>query len=95
MFEDLEIHAKLMLGKEITDEEKAQVLDSQLRMELIKFLVIEKLNHDFPDQKTTHFNFTPGPEWKNFPIVDMVNTLVEASQSKATPMTPEELAELF
>lgn len=45
---------------------------------MIRFMVMEKLNQE-DGIKIDDFRFTPGPNWMEVPIVDMVNTLIKSS----------------
>jgi len=73
-----ELTLKLAAGEELSEEEKKTVANRNLRYELVRFLVKEKMNHGKKDgdRILTNFHFTPGPKWEEIPIIDFVNSLL-------------------
>lgn len=65
---------KLLMGKELTEEETKQLNEENIKYALVKFLYLEKMKD--LGTKLTAFSFTPGDKWMEVPTVDIVNELL-------------------
>lgn len=79
MFNDEEhwkILQKTVNGEEIFQEEKDHLRERIIRYELIRFLYTQKVNHN-SENKLTDFHFTPGDNFMETPIYDVLHELVK------------------
>jgi hypothetical protein len=76
---------KLLLGKEVSQEDKQYLRDRTIKYELVRYLVIEhyKLTNK-PD--LTNFQFTPGDSFDTKSALEIANAIVNADLSKAKPL---------
>lgn len=81
-----ELSTKAIKGEPLTDEEKEFLKKRNSKYKIVCYLVKEKLNHMHPDREMVDFHFTPGDEFMDMPIVDIVNAIVNIDTSKATPI---------
>lgn len=79
MFDHVETFAKLLAGKEVTDEDKTSLREHSARYELVRFLYMEKMKAD--GMPLSDFHFTPGPKWTEVPIIDIINDLLEFNKA--------------
>lgn len=77
-----ELGLRAFLGDEtLTKEELDSVRERNVRYELVRFLVAEKLNNGNPKYKTMNFHFTPGSGFMETPIIDIVNSIINVKVS--------------
>jgi hypothetical protein len=72
------LSAKALLGEELTDEEKKKLRDYNAKYALVRYVYMEKMKHEGSD--LVNFQFTPGEDFVNTPVVDIVNGLLKINQ---------------
>lgn len=84
---ELEISLKMLVGEDVSDEEKAYFKAYELKYAIVRQLVMEKLAED-KKKKLMNFHFTPGENFMTTPTIDVINTIIEtfSSLENATPM---------
>jgi hypothetical protein len=70
-----ELSAKMILGDELSVDEKVRVQKYNAKYELVRFLYMEKMNAG--SSKVSQFYFTPGNKFIDIPTIDIVNELVK------------------
>ena len=69
---------KHISGEDLTDGEKKYLKERHFRYELVKYLYLEKRRHMYEGaEKLVGFDFTPGDDFMDTPIMDTVNALVK------------------
>ena len=67
-----EITTKMMVGEDVTEEEKSYARNYNAKYSIVRYLVMEKLGAD----NLKNFHFTPGEDFMNTPTIDVVNSLL-------------------
>jgi glutamate/tyrosine decarboxylase-like PLP-dependent enzyme len=80
-----ELTGKLLMGEELTDEEKRHLNEYNARYKLVRWLVMDKLATD-KNKTTVDFQFTPGEGFLDVPVIDMVNDLLAMFNAPAEPL---------
>ena len=70
---------KSISGEELTDDEKKYVRERNAKYELFRHVYIEKMRHDGLDLQ--NFHFTPGDDFMETPIFDIVNDLMKINEA--------------
>lgn len=79
MFENAELYARHLAGGPLTEEEKNHLRLHSIRYNLVRALYMEKVKAE--GLNLTDFHFSPGSNWENAPIVDIVNELLKFNQA--------------
>lgn len=79
---------KTFVCEELTDEEKMYLQKRDAKYKLVRYIYMEKMNHD--NAGLTQFEFTPGDAFNDTPIIDIVNGLLKINQDiKDGKYTPQ------
>ena len=85
----LTIAMNAMSGKELTDDEKNYVRLRNAKYEIVRYVYMEKMKHD--GSGLTQFHFTPGDNFIDTPVIDIVNGLLKINENikdgKVTPLS--------
>lgn len=83
-----EITTKIMVGEDVTDEEKSYARNYNAKYSIVRHLVMEKLGTD-KSKELKNFHFTPGEDFMTTPTIDVINSIVKmfSELKNATPMT--------
>lgn len=73
-----DIANRILLGKEVTEEEKKLLRARNAKYELVRYVYMEKMRADGHD--LLNFQFTPGSDWMEVPVFDMVANLLELNR---------------
>lgn len=71
-----EITTKIMVGEDVTEEEKSYARNYNAKYSIVRHLVMEKLATD-KTKETKDFHFTPGEDFMKTPTVDVVNSILK------------------
>jgi hypothetical protein len=71
---------RAMLGEVLTPEEQAELKARNFRYELVRTLYMEKMKHLGVNIK--NFHFTPGDDWMNVPVYDMLSMFIEIHEKR-------------
>lgn len=76
--QNFDIGMKILLGEEVTDEERNRWNNRNLKYEIVRYVYLEKMQHD----KTglVDFHFTPDETFDDTPIIDLVNRLIKLDE---------------
>ena len=86
---------KVIAGIEpdLTEEEIKRIKERNFRYELVRFLYMEKMKHI--GVNITNFHFSPGENWEETPVYDIVNSLVEIHEKvQSGEYKPIDISEL-
>ena len=70
---------KLILGESVSDAELRNFKDYKVKYELVRYLYIEKRE----GTGLVNFHFTPGTDFLNTPVIDIVNRLLKLDEKVA------------
>ena len=73
-----EIGTKILLGKDVTDDERKYWRSRSAKYEIVRYVYMEKMNHD--KAGLVDFHFTPGESFDDMPIIDIVNELLKFNE---------------
>jgi hypothetical protein len=75
----LDITRKMLVGEEVSDAEVELLKEYNLKYALVKFIYMEKRKHDALEGSTKlmNFFFSPGSEFMETPIYDIVENLLK------------------
>lgn len=73
-----ELAIKSLLGDELTDEEKLRLHRRSAKYDIVRYIYVEKMNHD--KAGLVDFHFTPGESFDDTPIIDIVNNLLKFNE---------------
>lgn len=73
----VEITTKMMVGEDVTEEEKSYARNYNAKYSIVRHLVMEKMSTD-KSMELKNFHFTPGSDFMEIPTVDVVNSIVES-----------------
>lgn len=68
---------KLLSGEKITEAECEMMRARKFKYEMVRILYLEKRNHNPNGPELTNFQFFPGNDFENTPIIDVVNELLK------------------
>jgi hypothetical protein len=71
-----EITTKIMVGEDVTDEEKSYARNYNAKYSIVRHLVMEKFGTDSA-KSLRNFHFTPGEDFMATPTIDVVNSIVK------------------
>lgn len=76
--QNFDIEMKILLGEEVTDEERNRWNNRNLKYEIVRYIYLEKMHYD----KTglVDFHFTPDQTFDDTPIIDLVNRLIKLDE---------------
>jgi hypothetical protein len=82
-----EITTKIMVGEDVTEEEKSYTRNYNAKYSIVRHLVMEKLATD-KSIELKNFHFTPGNDFMEIPTIDVVNSIVKmfSELGNATPV---------
>ena len=75
----LTIAMKAMSGKELADDETTYLRERNAKYELVRYVYMEKMKHE--GSGLTDFHFTPGDNFVDTPIIDIVNDLMKFNEA--------------
>jgi hypothetical protein len=70
-----ELSAKVIIGDELSGDEKLRLQKYNAKYELVRFLYMEKTN--VSGSKVSQFHFTPGDKFMDISTIDIVNELLK------------------
>lgn len=70
-----DINIKKLIGEELTEDEVTHLKNYNSSYELVRFLVVQKLQAK--GAKMQNFHFTPGESFLDTPIIDTVNGIID------------------
>lgn len=70
-----EITTKILVGEDVTEEEKSYARNYNAKYSIVRHLVMEKLATD-KTKDLKNFHFTPGQDFMTTPTVDVINSLL-------------------
>jgi hypothetical protein len=73
-----ELTMKSISGEELTDDEKKYMRERNAKYELVRYVYMEKMKHE--GSSVTQFHFTPGDNFMETPIFDIVSGLLKVMQ---------------
>jgi hypothetical protein len=73
-----ELTMKSISGEELTDDEKKYMRERNAKYELVRYVYMEKMKHE--GSSVTQFHFTPGDNFMETPIFDIVSGLLKVVQ---------------
>jgi hypothetical protein len=77
-----EITTDLLMGKEVSDEDKLWLQKRNAKYEIVRVLYMEKMNAMNADgMKLTNFQFTPGDSFAETPTIDVLNELLKLNEA--------------
>ena len=74
-----EITTDLLMGKEVSDEDKLWLQKRNVKYEIVRVLYMEKMNAD--GMQLTNFQFTPGDKFAETPTIDILNDLLKFNEA--------------
>jgi hypothetical protein len=74
-----EITTDLLMGKEVSDEDKLWLQKRNAKYEIVRILYMEKMNAD--GMQLTNFQFTPGDKFAETPTIDILNDLLKLNEA--------------
>lgn len=82
-----EITTKMMVGEDVTEEEKSYARNYNAKYSIVRHLVMEKLGAD-KSKELKNFHFTPGEDFMTTPTIDVINSIVKmfSEFQNATPL---------
>lgn len=82
-----EITTKMMVGEDVTEDEKSYARNYNAKYSIVRHLVMEKLATD-KSKETKNFHFTPGDEFMTTPTIDVINSIIKmfSELHNATPL---------
>jgi hypothetical protein len=81
MFDEISMKAFGLIGP-LTEADSTYLRERDIKYQLVRFMVKEKLNHDGPN-KTSNFQFSPGEGFMDKPIYDIVHGIIEMFEELA------------
>ena len=75
----LEITTKLLLNKEVSDEERKYISNRNMKYQLVRHIFLEKINFGKKesDKTVSDFHFTPGDKFDEMSVYDIVSHLLD------------------
>lgn len=70
---------KALGGEELTDDEKLYVQKRNAKYELVRYIYMEKMEHENTGLKD--FHFSPGDNFVDTPTIDIVNELLKFNEA--------------
>ena len=70
-----EININLLMGKDVSDEDKLWLQKRNAKYEIVRVLYMEKMKADGIELK--NFQFTPGDKFAETPTIDVLNDLLK------------------
>lgn len=82
-----EVTAKMMVGEDVTEDERSYARNYNAKYSIVRHLVMEKFAGD-KSMMLKNFHFTPGEDFMTIPTVDVVNSVIKmfADLKDATPI---------
>jgi hypothetical protein len=74
-----EITTDLLMGKDVSDEDKLWLQKRNAKYEIVRVLYMEKMKADGMELK--NFQFTPGDTFAETPTIDILNDLLKFSEA--------------
>jgi hypothetical protein len=78
-----EITTDLLMGKEVSDEDKLWLQKRNAKYEIVRILYMEKMNYMYSadGMQLTNFQFTPGDKFAETPTIDILNDLLKFNET--------------
>jgi hypothetical protein len=70
-----DLSAKMIVGDELSVDERLRLQKYNTKYELVRFLYMEKMNAS--GSKVSQFHFTPGDKFMDIPTIDIVNDIIK------------------
>lgn len=80
-----EITTKMIVGEDVTDEEKSYARNYNAKYAIVRHLVMEKKKQERLGLKD--FHFTPGEDFMETPTVDVVNSIIKSFSAIVEPFS--------
>ena len=80
-----EVTTKMIIGEDVTDEEKSYARNYNAKYAIVRHLVMEKMQQE--KLGLADFQFTPGEDFMKTPTVDVVNSIIKTFAVKAEPFS--------
>ena len=97
MFDEISMKALTLIGP-MTEADSTYVHERAIKYQLVRFMVVEKLNHSDSDMKTKDFHFSPDTNFMDTPIYDVVNVIVKTFEELVAgvskPLTEKEIKDM-
>jgi hypothetical protein len=74
-----EITTDLLMGKDVSDEDKLWLQKRNAKYEIVRVLYMEKMKADGMELK--NFQFTPSDKFAETPTIDILNDLLKFSEA--------------
>lgn len=74
-----EITTALLMGEEVSDEDKLWLRKRNAKYEFVRALYMEKKRAE--GKSLTNFHFTPGDSFAETPTIDLLNHLLEVDEA--------------
>ena len=71
----LEVTTKMIIGEDVTDEEKSYARNYNTKYAIVRHLVMEKMQQE--KLGLNDFQFSPGEDFMKTPTVDVVNSIIK------------------
>jgi hypothetical protein len=92
MFDEISMKAFGLIGP-LTEADSTYLRERDIKYQLVRFMVKEKLNHMGPN-KTSNFQFSPGEGFMDKPIYDIVHGIIKMFEELASGKLESEDFEL-
>ena len=79
MDKSFDLTMKAFGGEELTDDEKLYIQKRNAKYELVRYIYMEKMEHENTGLKD--FHFSPGENFVDTPIIDIVNELLKFNEA--------------
>jgi len=74
-----ELTMKAFSGEQLTDDESKYLRARNAKYEIVRYVYMEKMKHE--GSGLTQFHFTPGDNFIDTPVIDIVNGLLKLNQA--------------
>ena len=83
-FDVYDLSAKVLMGEELSDEEKKMLRDYDTKYKLVRYIVMEKRRYDGVDM--VDFQFTPGDGFLDMSALDVANSIIKSFSALSEPL---------
>lgn len=80
-----EVTTKMIIGEDVTDEEKSYARNYNAKYAIVRHLVMEKMQQE--KLGLTNFQFSTGEDFMKTPTVDVVNSIIKTFAIIAEPVS--------
>lgn len=78
MTKDLELFMKSLSDEGLTEDEAKYMRERNIKYEMVRYVYMEKMKHE--GSEMIGFQFSPGDNFMETPIIDIVNGLLKVMQ---------------